>query len=55
MIPHSLHVDHPCSKRNDTDSDLNKPNEYSCESVTKLIDSIQGNLVYLLAAANLDR
>ncbi|KAG0557025.1 hypothetical protein KC19_11G096500 [Ceratodon purpureus] len=53
--PHFLHTDHPRLKRNDSGSDLSKFNEYSSETVTRLIDSIQSNLVYLLAAADLAR
>ena len=53
--PHSLHSDYPHLKSNDLGSDVNKFKEYSNETVTRLVDSIQGNLVYLLAAANLAR
>lgn len=54
-IPHSLDTDHPHSRSTASGSDLNKFKEYSNETVTRLIDGIQGNLVYLLAAANLAR
>lgn len=53
--PHSLHTDYPHLKSTDLGSDVNKFKEYSNETVTRLVDSIQGNLVYLLAAANLAR
>ena len=55
IISNSLHIDHPHLKNNDSESDSSNFKEYSNEIVTRLTDSIQGNLVYLLAAANLAR
>lgn len=54
-LSHSLHTHHPPLKNNDSESDFSKFKENSNEIVTRLINSIQGNLVYLLAAANLAR
>lgn len=54
-ISRSLHTDHPHMKINSSESDLNEFKEYTNETVARLTNSIQGKLVYLLAAANLSR